>query len=187
MHQSPAFTKWPSIWLSKVELLQKQTGKPKETLDRRSSANIMGLATPSKHRPDEYCDMRVLIVDDSLTMRLIIEQTIHAQWPDADVIEAGDVPQAREALAAPDHGIDLVLLDLHLPEELGTVLLEEIRSNDALSEIPVLIITADADKPSMIKALGAGANGYLVKPVDEAGLRKEITRVLSLTDDAEGG
>lgn len=129
--------------------------------------------------------MRILIVDDSMTMRQIILNAIEAQWPDADVIEAGDVPQGRAILARPDHGVGLVLLDLHLPEEDGTVLLAEMKADAALAGIPVLIVTADAGKFSMIQALSAGASGYLVKPVTEADLRKEIGRFFPAANDSD--
>jgi two-component system chemotaxis response regulator CheY len=119
--------------------------------------------------------MKVLVVEDSKTMRRIVRGQIMAGWPDAEVVGVDSVAAAREFLAGEDAAVDLILLDYHLPGEVGTALLKKF---DEFNTPPVVMLTAEADKSLMVEALRAGARGYLVKPVSAADLRSELAHYL---------
>jgi PAS domain S-box-containing protein len=71
---------------------------------------------------------------------------------------------------AREHGPDLVLLDLHLPDMPGEEVLRRLRTDPRTADIPVVILSADA-RPSLIKRLlGSGARAFLTKPLDVAEL-----------------
>jgi CheY-like chemotaxis protein len=66
---------------------------------------------------------------------------------------------------AVQHSPDLILLDLHLPDLPGWTVLEKLQRHLATSQIPVVVISADATKRQMDKLLAAGARSYLTKPI----------------------
>jgi DNA-binding response OmpR family regulator len=79
---------------------------------------------------------------------------------------------------------ELVILDLMLPDIEGYEVCERIRAYPASAGLPVLIMSARADANSKERAVAAGANGYLVKPVKFPELLSELTRLLTLTREA---
>jgi CheY-like chemotaxis protein len=74
---------------------------------------------------------------------------------------------------------DLVLLDLRLPRVDGWQVLEALRGDQALRQVPVVVLTADADPPQRERARVAGAVDYLVKPVSADALLAAVERALS--------
>jgi DNA-binding response OmpR family regulator len=78
---------------------------------------------------------------------------------------------------------DIVILDLMLPDIEGFEVCERIRSYPPTTNLPVLIISARNDAAAKERARAAGANGYLVKPVQFAELLSELNRLLSLKRD----
>ena len=122
--------------------------------------------------------MKILVVEDSLTMCKIIGGMIATTWPDVGVVDVHTVDEARQALAADDHGIGLILLDCNLPGASGLTLMDHMAADERLKEIPVLVLSADLDKSLMIRALRAGARGYLTKPFEMEDLRGELARFM---------
>jgi len=106
----------------------------------------------------------------------------------AGYVDIKEITDAREVLAAVrDWTPDLVLLDLHMPHIDGISLLLTIRAELSSSEfLPVLVLTADASRETLIRALNAGANDYLTKPVDidEVLLRVRNLLALRLSQEA---
>jgi len=111
--------------------------------------------------------MKLLIVDDSSVMRKVIKAA--ADVLDLDTEEAQDGVEALEILAANYRDIDLVLLDWNMPQKTGFDVLQEIKSTDEYKGIPVMMVTTEGHKSSIVAAVRAGADNYLVKPftVDE--------------------
>lgn len=124
--------------------------------------------------------MKLLLVDDSETMRQVITRAVCAAWPQTEFVEAGDVEAAGRVLEAADHGVGLILLDYNLPGGNGLELLRRLRENEALREIPVVMITVDSEKAAVIRALHEGARGYVPKPFDEGALQKRIAPFMKM-------
>jgi two-component system response regulator len=61
---------------------------------------------------------------------------------------------------------DIILLDLNMPRMDGREVLKEIKSNEELMSIPVVVLTTSMDEIDVLKAYGLHANCYIVKPVD---------------------
>ena len=118
--------------------------------------------------------MKVLLVDDSSTMRKIIRRALTEVWPETEVVEAEDGAVAGDVLAPAEHGVGLILLDFNLPGENGLAVLERLKGDERLREIPVVMVTVESEKASVIRALHAGAGAYVTKPFDEADLRKRL-------------
>ena len=73
----------------------------------------------------------------------------------------------------------LIILDIDMPEVDGYVMLEMIRENVELRDIPVIFLTSNNDKNYVIKAVKYGADDYVVKPIDKETLMNKIEVLLS--------
>jgi DNA-binding response OmpR family regulator len=105
---------------------------------------------------------RVLIVDDSLTVRMDLAEAFTAAAVQVGL--ADSLATARHALAAGDIG--LVVLDVMLPDGDGVDLLAEIRSTAGRADLPVLLLSGESDVKDRIRGLKSGANEYVGKPYD---------------------
>jgi DNA-binding response OmpR family regulator len=118
---------------------------------------------------------RVLVVDDSATIRTIVRATfdVHAPKGSIAVVEAGSADEALEALRG---GAALMLLDWNMPKVDGLMLVEKIRKQN--KTLPIVMITAMADHEHEAKAFAAGVDDYVTKPFQMAELWKRIERHL---------
>ena len=124
---------------------------------------------------------RVLIVDDSLTVRMDIGEAL--QSAGFDTVLCADLRSAREALAR--EGSVLIVLDILLPDGDGLDFLKELRSSPTTAQIPVLLLSTEADAKNRVRGMGAGADEYIGKPYD---LGLLVARARALTQaDASGG
>ncbi len=124
--------------------------------------------------PDK--NMKILIVDDFSTMRRII-RNILKQLEFINVEEAEDGSVAFEKLKDADY--DLLITDWNMPNMTGLDLLKEIRANEKLKDLKVLLVTAEAEKENIIQAAQAGANEYVVKPFTADVLGKKINKIFA--------
>lgn len=106
-------------------------------------------------------DLKVLVVDDFATMRKIASKML-AKIGFNNIVQAGSGKEAWELLQT-EH-IDIVLTDWNMPEMTGIELLIEIRKTPKFSNLPVVLITAEAEKDNIVKAIAQGASGYILKP-----------------------
>jgi len=117
---------------------------------------------------------RVLVADDSGTMRKIIIRSLNAVGIQS-VIEAADGNQAV-ALFKPGQ-FDLVLTDWNMPGKTGVEVAREIRAQDAT--VPVIMITTEAEKSRVIEAIQAGVTNYVVKPFTPDTLREKLDKYVA--------
>lgn len=121
----------------------------------------------------------VLYIEDNLSNLTLIEQLLEER-PEIELLTA---MQGQVGLdLARDQSPDLVLLDLHLPDLPGWQVLSQLKANEATTEIPVVVISADATSNQTTRLLKAGAVHYLTKPLDVV----EFFRVLDMTLSANG-
>jgi two-component system NtrC family sensor kinase len=106
----------------------------------------------------------VLIVDDSLTVRMDLADAFESAG--FRPVLCSSIREARDAFAA--QTIDLVILDVLLPDGDGVHLLEEIRNDPATGGLPILMLSSEADVKDRIRGLKTGANDYVGKPYDAA-------------------
>lgn len=121
--------------------------------------------------------MKILVADDSGLIRRAIARV---------VIEIGHVPleaqdggQALSLLYKHSGEIGLVILDWNMPVLDGYETLKKIRTDKQLEHVPVLMATSDGLRADVLKAIKAGAAGYLVKPFSMDELSKRINDILS--------
>jgi two-component system chemotaxis response regulator CheY len=120
-------------------------------------------------------DLKFLIVDDFSTMRRIVRNLLkEAGFANAD--EAEDGVNALQKLR--NGHFDFVVTDINMPNMNGFELLTQIRADEALKTLPVLMITAEARKEDIVMAAQAGASGYIVKPFTKATLEDKVSKIL---------
>ncbi|HHJ63802.1 MAG TPA: response regulator [Aquifex aeolicus] len=119
-------------------------------------------------------NIRILVVDDMSTMRRIIK-TILNQLGYSNIEEAENGKQALAKLKK--EKFDFVITDWNMPEMDGLTLVKEIRSDEELKALPVLMVTAEAKKENVMEALKAGVNNYIVKPFTPEVLKEKMEKI----------
>lgn len=110
----------------------------------------------------------VLLVDDSTTVRMVITAELREAGFRVTPVPTLDAARRALAQARNREAIDLVILDLSLPDGDGIDLLREIRRNPTLADMPVMILSSDARFGSRLEGLGVGADDYVGKPHSKA-------------------
>lgn len=123
--------------------------------------------------------MRVLLIDDSSTMRKIQRRVISELNPDWELVEAGNGKEALDKLKEFNFQFDLILCDINMPEMNGMETLKAIRTTPQTAKTPVIMCTSVAEKGQVMEAIKAGATNYLVKPFQPEDLKNKINAVLS--------
>lgn len=118
--------------------------------------------------------MKILIVDDFSTMRRIIKNLLR-DLGFTNTQEADDGKTALPMLQGGD--FDFLVTDWNMPGMTGIELLKEVRADDRLGELPVLMVTAEAKRDQIVEAATAGVNGYVVKPFTAAALKEKIEKI----------
>jgi two-component system chemotaxis response regulator CheY len=123
--------------------------------------------------------LKFLIVDDSVTMRRIVVNTLKSIGYD-QTVEAGDGKDALAKLLS--EGADFVITDWNMPEMNGLELVKAIRGNQQFENLPVLMVTTRGNKDDVIDAMKARVNNYVVKPFTPQGLKEKIDQVLKTVE-----
>ena len=119
----------------------------------------------------------ILVVDDSPTIRRMVKASLDAV-PNTAFVEAASGLQAIEAVAVT--AVDLVVLDLNMPDMHGLDVLRFVRSHDHYKDVPVLVLTTRGDGMSRDSALQAGASAYMTKPFLPGALESSVKDLLAL-------
>lgn len=118
---------------------------------------------------------RVLVVDDSATMRRMVIAALTSLGGLAFEQAVSGLDAIERVTMTP---VDLVLLDLNMPDMHGLEVLRFIRGQDAFRKLPVVILTTRGDDDSRAAALREGATLYLTKPFAPATIVSEIRPLL---------
>jgi two-component system chemotaxis response regulator CheY len=118
--------------------------------------------------------MKVLVVDDFSTMRRIVKNLLK-QIGFTSIEEAEDGEDAYAKLK--DGGFGFVVSDWNMPNLDGLGLLKKVREDAELKELPILMVTAEAEKEKVITAIQAGVNNYVVKPFTGELLKEKIDKI----------
>lgn len=118
--------------------------------------------------------IEVLLIEDNPGDADLTRETLEANRLRIRMRVAVDGVEALEMLRAGDVAPDLILLDLNLPRKSGREVLREIKQDEALKQIPVVVLTSsDADR-DIVESYRLGANCYVTKPVDLEAFQKIV-------------
>ena len=119
-------------------------------------------------------NLKILIVDDYSTMRRIVKNLLN-DLGYTNTTEADDGRSAWPMLQTSD--FDFVITDWNMPGMTGIDLLKQIRGDARLAKLPVLMVTAEAQRDQIIAAAQAGVNGYIIKPFTAVTLKEKIDKI----------
>lgn len=121
-------------------------------------------------------NLNFLVVDDYSTMRRIVKNLLN-ELGYGNVTEADDGATALPLLKS--GSFDFLITDWNMPGMPGLELLKQVRSDERLAKLPVLMLTAEAKREQIVEAAQAGVNGYVIKPFTAATLKEKIDKILS--------
>jgi len=116
---------------------------------------------------------RILTVDDSASMRALLNHALTTRGFDVSQAEDGEV--ALEWLALNE--VDVVITDINMPRLDGFGLIEKLRSGSRHRDRPILVLTTESSEEKKARARSAGATGWIVKPFDPEKLVAAVRRV----------
>lgn len=149
---------------------------------RGFSACYLSCRISGRHDPEtpEVIDLRnspaILAVDDVAENLEIIAMRLAAHGYAVSTARDGEEGLAKARAEKPD----LVLLDIMMPKLDGIAVLKELKRDPTLGFIPVILLTAKADRSDVVEGLDAGADDYLTKPFDQAGLVARVRSMLRI-------
>jgi two-component system chemotaxis response regulator CheY len=119
--------------------------------------------------------IKILIVDDSITIRRIITNALKTVGF-TDTVEASNGKEALEKLTSGK--VDFIITDWNMPEMNGLDLIKEVRANPVFSSMPILMITTRGTEHDVVEALQAKVNSYIMKPFTPQELKEKIEGIL---------
>lgn len=118
--------------------------------------------------------MKILCVDDFATMRRIIKNIFNQIGFD-NVEEAENGAEAYEKVK--DGSFKFVVTDWNMPVLDGLGLLKKVRNDPKIKDLPILMVTAEAEKEKVVQAIQAGVNNYIVKPFTAETLKEKMDKI----------
>ncbi len=119
--------------------------------------------------------IKVLVAEDSAVNRELLRELLEARG--YEVLEACDGQEALQMIAQTQP--ELLLLDIGMPVMDGFAVVDKIRENPLLAQLPVVAVTAYAMRGDRERILNAGFDGYLSKPVNRSSLSEELDRIFT--------
>ncbi len=120
--------------------------------------------------------MRVLVVDDFATMRKIIKNVLRQINMD-NVVEAENGKHALSVLKSDN--VEFIISDWIMPEMTGIEFLRACKEDETIKNIPFVMVTAEAQKDSVLEAIKAGVDNYIVKPFTPEKLKEVIGKTMA--------
>jgi len=122
-------------------------------------------------------DIKFLVVDDSVTMRRIVTNSLKTLGY-SNFVEAVDGQDAISKIEA-DSSINFVITDWNMPNMTGLELTQAIRGNPATENMQILMVTTRGVKDDILQALQAKVNKYVVKPFTPKVLKEKLDQIIS--------
>lgn len=121
--------------------------------------------------------MKILIVDDSKTMRMIIGRTLKELGHETR--EAGNGREAITALKA-ETGWGLVMADWNMPEMNGLEMVIAVKAEEVFKPLPIMMVTTETEMSNIQKAMDAGAAGFIMKPFKKEAIQEKIATLTAV-------
>ena len=132
--------------------------------------NDSKIATMAEHyaRQSGVAALNILVAEDNQVNQQVIEGILHYAGHNVRIVNSGD--KTLDILSDELDEIDMLILDMNMPEISGVEVVKSLRFMDTSSRLPVIMLTADATPEAREASLDAGADRFLTKPIDARGL-----------------
>ena len=118
---------------------------------------------------------KILIVEDSATMRSLIVSTIE-EMRGFELFEASNGFEALKVL--PSQHFDMIITDLNMPDINGLEIIKFVKEHPSYKDIPLVVVTTRIGEEDRKKGLALGAAGYVIKPFEPGDLKKVVRKIL---------
>ena len=125
----------------------------------------------------------VLVADDSSTVRKFVSFSLSSQ--NMEVITAVDGMDALEKVSQAPR-LDLVIVDLNMPNMDGFEFIENFRQSDMYRGVPIIILSSERGEESKKRGEEVGADAYIEKPFDAKKIRYQVSKFISVEGDTKG-
>ena len=122
--------------------------------------------------------MKVLVVEDSASMRSYVVNIIESGPDDVEIVEAENGFEALKAL--PHHKFDAILTDINMPDINGLELVSFLKNHPVYKTIPIMVISTESTAEDRNRAAALGAEEYLVKPFEAPELVAKLRKLLKV-------
>jgi two-component system chemotaxis response regulator CheY len=121
-----------------------------------------------------------LIIDDSAVMRKVIERALHQAGLDiSEVLQASNGEEGLQVLRQDTgNSLALILSDINMPVMDGLQFLDQRRKENLAQGVPVVMITTEGSEPFVLRAIAAGAQGYICKPFTAEQVKARVVPLL---------
>src|SRR5580698_6867926 len=133
--------------------------------------------TPSSAPPGTPAPPTVLVVDDEKNIRRTLQLVLEGEG--YRVLGAETAEQALAVLASPETPVDLVVLDVQLPDMSGLDALAKIRGDEAIRDLPIIVISGHATVHDAVQAIKLGASDFFEKPLERERVLVSVRNVLA--------
>jgi len=124
----------------------------------------------------------VIVVDDSSSMRSVIKKIITMSGFKMDhCFEAGNGREGLEVMS--NNWVDVVVTDINMPVMTGIEMLQEMKKDKLLREIPIIVVSTEANTERVREAIESGASGFIKKPFTPEECRKTLHEVIGVDED----
>lgn len=136
------------------------------------------MTTTATHMSERHQGPLIVIVDDQVTGRKILEQIVRDTCADADVVSFGDPYEALSRIRS--DAPDLILTDYKMPTMDGITLIRMVRGIPHCADVPIMVVTIIDERKIRYEALDAGATDFLTRPIDRYECRARCRNLLTL-------
>jgi two-component system chemotaxis response regulator CheY len=121
--------------------------------------------------------LKFLVVDDSITMRRIVVNTLK-NLGYSNIVEAADGEDALAKLQV-EGDINFIITDWNMPNMTGLEFVKAVRSNPDTKDLPILMVTTRGMKQDILEAMQAKVNSYVIKPFTPQIIKEKIDKILA--------
>jgi two-component system, chemotaxis family, chemotaxis protein CheY len=128
--------------------------------------------------------INVLVVDDSMTIRMMVIKALRLSIGDlGQVYEAQDGIDALSKLS--EHVVDVILTDINMPKMDGVQFIAKIKTMENVANIPVVVLSTDGGQERLKDLEQLGIRGYLRKPFRPEELKLVLSKILEISYDCQ--
>ena len=146
---------------------------PEEASHTEIMAHFQAIA---RRKKPSIPNVKVLVIEDDLQVQESLKLTFNVYWPEANVCSAYFGEQG--IALAKERMVDVILIDIGLPDISGVDVLNKIRS---FCKAPVIMMTANRERENIVKTIFGGADDYIVKPFNQEDLMSRVRKSIANT------